>query len=629
MIPRRIAPLLAVLAAVTLALVRPALAKERSEIPKQYQWDLTALYRSPDAWEAARKDLARRIPALEKYRGRLGASDSLYRALDAMMGVRRDLARLSTYASQLSDQDTRVSRPLEMKQLSEQMGVDYQSATAWVDPEILTLGATRIHALVAKETRLTPYGHYLDDVLRHAPHTLNAEEEKLVAQAGRMENAGNTIRDIFNNAELPWPTVKLPGGETVRLDDAAYTQYRQSASRADRDTVFHVFWRAHREFQNTYGATLNAQVQAHVFEKDVRHFKSCVEASMFGDNIPPRVYTQLLADVHANLPTLHRYLRLRQRMMGLKQLRYEDLYAPLVKDVDRKYTPEQAMETVLAAVRPLGQPYVDTLGHGYRSGWVDWLPTTGKASGAYSTGAYGVHPYQLQNFTGLYDEVGTLAHESGHSMHTYLADRHQPYVTHDYATFVAEVASTLNENLLFHYMLDRTKDKPTRLFLLGTELENLRGTLFRQTMFAEFELKIHEMAEKGETLSGESLSKLYLELARTYYGHAQGVCTVDPLYAVEWAYIPHFFYDFYVYQYATSIVASTSLARGIRDEAAAGRGTAKRDAYLNMLASGSSKYPIDLLKDAGVDMTTSAPFRASMQEMNAVMDEMEKLLASK
>ena len=628
--PRRLAPLLAVLAACALVAVRPALARERSEIPKQYRWDLTALYRSPDAWEAARKDLARRIPALEKFRGRLGASpDSFYRALDAYMHVSSDISRLSTYASQLSDQDARVSRPLEMKQQAEQVGVDFQSATSWMRPEILALGATRVRGMVAKEARLAPYAHYLDDILRNAPHTLNAAEEKIVAQAGRMENAGNTIRDIFNNGELPWPTVKLPGGETVRLDDAAYTQYRQSASRTDRDSVFRAFWRAHRQFQNTYAATLNAQVQAHVFEKDVRHYKSCVEQAMFGDNIPPRVYTQLLADVHANLPTLHRYLRLRQRMMGLKQLRYEDLYAPLVKDVDMKYTPEQAMDIVLAAVRPLGKPYADTLGHGYREGWVDWLPSTGKASGAYSTGTYGVHPYQLQNFTGLYDEVGTLAHESGHSMHTFLADRHQPYVNHNYATFVAEVASTLNENLLFHYMLDRTKDKPTRLFLLGSELENLRTTLFRQTMFAEFELKIHEMAEKGETLSGESLSKLYLDLTRTYYGDAQGVCKVDPLYAVEWAYIPHFFYDFYVYQYATSIVASTSLARGIREEAAAGRGTAKRDAYLNMLASGSSKYPVDLLMDAGVDMTTSAPFKASMQEMNAVMDEMEKLLVSR
>jgi len=278
-------------------------------------------------------------------------------------------------------------------------------------------------------------------------------------------------------------------------------------------------------------------------------------------------------------------------------------------------------------VAALGPGYVQTLHKGYQSRWIDWMPTTGKASGAYSTGAYGVHPYQLQNFTGLYDEVGTLAHESGHSMHTYLADSHQPYATHNYATFVAEVASTLNENLLFHYNLDHTKDKQARLYVLGSYLDNLRGTLFRQTMFAEFELKMHEMAEKDETLSGENLSALYLDIVRKYYGHDQGVCKVDSLYSVEWAYIPHFFYDFYVYQYATSIVASTALANGIRDEAASGKGsTKKRDGYLNMLSSGSSKYPIDLLKDAGVDMTTPAPFQAAMKEMNAVMDEMDKLL---
>jgi oligoendopeptidase F len=314
--------------------------------------------------------------------------------------------------------------------------------------------------------------------------------------------------------------------------------------------------------------------------------------------------------------------------MGLPNLRYEDLYAPIVKEVDLHYTPEEAMTTVLAAVAPLGQGYVDTLRHGFDSRWVDWTPTTGKASGAYSTGAYGVHPYQLQNFTGQYDEVGTLAHESGHSMHTYMADRRQPYPTHDYATFVAEVASTLNENLLFHYMLDKTRDKPTRLFLLGSYLENLRTTLFRQTMFAEFELRIHEKAEKGEQLSGENMSALYLDIVRKYYGHDAGVCKVDALYGVEWTYIPHFYRDFYVIQYATSIVASTALANGIRGEMPS-HSTAHRDTYLNMLASGSSKYPVDLLKGAGVDMTTSAPFQAAMREMNSVMDEMEKLLAQK
>jgi oligoendopeptidase F len=294
--------------------------------------------------------------------------------------------------------------------------------------------------------------------------------------------------------------------------------------------------------------------------------------------------------------------------------------------VDLKYTPEEAMALTLGAVEPLGRAYVDTLRHGFENRWTDWMPNTGKASGAYSTGAYGVHPYQLQNFTGLYEEVSTLAHESGHSMHTFLSDRHQPYVNHNYATFVAEVASTLNENLLLHYMLDRTQDRATRLFLLGSYLDNLRGTLFRQTMFAEFELKIHEMAEHGEPLTGEKLTRLYLGIVRDYYGHAKGVCSVKPLYGTEWAYIDHFFYNFYVYQYATSIVAATAIANDIRAEAAKSGSTAKRDRYLKMLSSGSSKYPIDLLKDTGVDMTTSAPFKASMKEMNAVMDEIEKLL---
>jgi oligoendopeptidase F len=615
------------LAALLPALASVALAKERSEVPVQLTWDLTALYPSEDAWTATRQDLARRVPGIAAFQGRLGvAPESLYAALSTMMDLDRGLSRLQTYASQLNDEDQRVSRHLEMREGAQRLIVQFQSASSYVRPELLAIGGSKVRAFIAAEPRLKDYKPYLENILRYEKHTLTAAEEKVAAQAGRFATAGYTIRDLFNNAELPWPTVKLSDGEEVRLDDAAYTKYRQSANRADRDTVFQVFWRAHRDFQGTYGAALNSQMQAHIFDRDVHKYSSCLENALFGDNIPTRVYTQLLDDVHANLPTLHRYLKLRQRMMGYKELRYEDLYAPIVSEAKMSFTPEEAMKSTLEALAPLGAAYVDTLRKGFASRWIDWLPSTGKSSGAYSTGAYGVHPYQLQNFTGLYDEVGTLAHESGHSMHTYLADQHQPYVTHDYATFVAEVASTLNENLLFHYMLDRTKDKSARLYVLGSYLDNLRGTLFRQTMFAEFELKMHEMAEKDETPSGENLSELYLGIVRNYYGHDQGVCKVDSLYSVEWSYIPHFFYDFYVYQYATSIVASTALANGIREEAAAGKGTKKRDAYLTMLGSGSSKYPIDLLKDAGVDMTTSAPFQASIKEMNSVIDEMEKLL---
>src|SRR5262245_51485190 len=620
--------LLAVLAAAVLLSIPAASlpAAERSEIADKYKWDLGALYPSVDAWTAAREKLAARVPGIAAFQGRLGAApESLHAALSTMMDLERDLLRLNTYASQLNDEDQRVSRHLEMKEAAERMVVQFRSASAYVRPEILAIGGTKVRSFLSSEPRLKDYRPYLENILRYEKHTLSAAEEKIAAQAGRFAGAGYTIRDLFNNAELPWPTVKLSTGE-VRLDDAAYTQYRQSPNRADRDTVFRAFWRAHREFKGTYGAALNSVVQAHIFDRDIHKYSSCLENALFGDNIPTRVYTQLLDDVHANLPTLHRYLKLRQRMMGLKQLRYEDLYAPIVSEVKMTFTPDEAMKIVLDAVATLGKAYVDTLRHGFASRWVDWMPSTGKSSGAYSTGAYGVHPYQLQNFTGLYDEVGTLAHESGHSMHPYLSDQTQPYVTHDYATFVAEVASTLNENLLFHYMLDRTTDKPTRLYLLGSYLDNLRGTLFRQTMFAEFELAIHEKAERGETLTGDNLTELYLGLVRRYYGHAKGICTVDSLYGVEWSYIPHFFYNFYVYQYATSIVASTALANGIRQEAAAGKSTARRDAYLHMLQSGSSRYPIDLLKDAGVDMTTSAPFKAAMREMNLVMDEIERLL---
>src|SRR5262245_13955609 len=522
--------LFAALAATLSTVASVALAKERSEVPTQFTWDLTALYPSEAAWTAAREDLARRVPGIAAFQGHLAAApESLYAALSTMMEVHRGISRLQTYASQLNDEDQRVSRHLEMREAAQRLLVQFHAASSYVRPEILAAGGSKVRAFITALPQLKDYKPYLEDILRYEKHTLTAAEEKVAAQAGRMAGAGYTIRDLFNNAELPWPTVKLSTGEDVRLDDAAYTKYRQSANRADRDTVFRAFWSAHRDFQGTYGSALNALVQDHMFDRDVHKSASCLEEALFGDNIPPRVYTQLLDDVHANLPVLHRYLRLRQRMMGLKELRYEDLYAPIVSEVKMSFTPDEAMKLTLEAVAPLGKEYVDTLRQGFASRWIDWMPTTGKASGAYSTGAYGVHPYQLQNFTGLYDEVGTLAHESGHSMHTYLADRHQPYVTHNYATFVAEVASTLNENLLFHYMLDRTKDKATRLFLLGAYLDNLRTTLFRQTLFAEFELQMHEMGERGETLTGEELSKLYLELLRRYYGDAQGVCKVKSL----------------------------------------------------------------------------------------------------
>ncbi|MEP6652304.1 MAG: oligoendopeptidase F [Myxococcales bacterium] len=602
-----------------------AVAAERQAVPEKYKWNLADLYPSEAAWTKAKDELAHRLPELAKYRGHLGKSPrELLAALQTMFDLDRNLSRLSVYASALSDEDVRAARPREMKQGAEELATAFSSACSWVRPEILALDPAKVRKFVTQEPKLANYRVYLEDTLRRKAHTLGAAEERVAAEAGELERAGHEVHGVLSNADLPYPTIKLSTGESTRLDPAAFTLHRQARSRADRDQVFAAFFGALKTYERTMGATLAAGVKAHLFEKRIRHFDSALQAALFEDNIPTTVYTQLLGDVHRSLPTLHRYLGLRKRMLGLDVLRYQDLYVPLVASVDLRFEPEEARAITLEALAPLGKDYTDALRKGFESRWTDFLPSPGKRSGAYSTGVYGVHPYQLLNFNGRYDDLSTLAHESGHSMHTFLSHQAQPYPTADYSIFVAEVASTFNENLLIHYMLGRAKDDATRLFLLGTLLDGLRTTLFRQTQFAEFELAFHQQAERGEPLTGENLSQLYLKIAREYYGHDKKVCLVDDLLAIEWAYVPHFYYDFYVYQYATSMVASTSLARAVREERE-GK-TVMRDAYLKMLSSGRAKDPIELLKEAGVDMTTSRPFDAAVAEMNSTMDEMERIL---
>jgi oligoendopeptidase F len=624
---------LSTVAAVAAVLFAPALpAVERSEIPAEYKWNLANLYQDEAAWVAAKQELVTSIPKLGQWQGKLGQSaPTLLAAMTDWEKVSLRTERLYSYANQLYDTDTRVSRSLQMKQEATQVYTDLQTATAFMRPEIIAVGRAQIDAFLAAEPKLGQYRMFFDDILRGAPHTLNPAEEQIVARTGTMSNTGETVRSVFTASELPFPEITLSTGEKVRLDAAAYTKYRASPVKADRDAVFKAFFTRYGEFGSTLSTTLNAQVQAHIFNKDVRKFPSSLEAALFTYNIPKSVYTQLIADVHANLPTLHRYLKLRQKIMGLPELGYEDLYAPIVDKVDLKYTPEQARTITLDSFAPLGKEYVDALAKGYQSGWVDFLPSTGKSPGAYSTMVYDVHPYQLLNFTGTWEEVSTLAHESGHSMHSYLSAKNQPYATANYSIFVAEVASTLNENLLFHHVLGQTKDDAKRLFLLSSYLDTMRTTLFRQTMFAEFELLIHEAVERGEPLTKESLDALYLKLLRQYYGSEQGVVKVADTFATEWAYIPHFYYNFYVYQYATSMIGGMTLAENIIGKQAVASGTAAkgRDAYLQLLSGGSSKYPIDLLKDAGVDMTTSKPFEAAMREMNRIMDEIERIYAGK
>ena len=622
--PVAVAALLAVLLAPQLP------AAERSEIPDQYKWDLTSLYPDEAAWVAAKQDLVTSIPRLGQWQGRLGESPATLLAAMTDIGKTRLRAdRLYSYASQLYDQDTRVSRSLQLQQEASQVYTELQTATSFVRPELISVGRAKIDGFIAAEPKLGEYRMFFDDALRAAPHTLSMSRGK-DRRTHRADGGYGTYRLLG----LHRRGAAVPGGHAVERRKGPPRRRRlhevsgpavESRSRCRVQGVLHALRGIRR---NACNHAQRARAGTGIQQGRTK-VPDTLEAALFTYNIPTSVYSQLITDVHANLPTLHRYLRLRQKIMGLPQLGYEDLYAPIVKNVQLKFTPEEAKKLTLESFAPLGPAYVDALRKGYDSRWVDFLPNTGKSSGAYSTNVYDVHPYQLLNFTGTWEEVSTLAHESGHSMHSYLAAASQPYATADYAIFVAEVASTLNENLLFHHVLDQTKDDATRLFLLSSYLDTMRTTLFRQTMFAEFELMINQAVERGEPLTKESLDAMYLKLVRQYYGSEQGIVKVDATYASEWAYIPHFYRNFYVYQYATSMIGGMTLAENIIGRQAVASGSAEkgRDAYLKLLSSGSSKYPIDLLKEAGVDMTTSQPFEAAMREMNRIMDEIEQIYA--
>jgi oligoendopeptidase F len=611
--------------ALVAGLASTVLATERSEIPEKYKWKLEDIFPTVQAWEQTRAAAAARIPGLAAHRGHLGDSAAaLLAALDAVTAIKMDLEKLGVYAASRSDEDTRLARPRELKQGAQQLGVELAAATAWIQPELLAQDPAKVRGFLAQEPKLVPYRVFLEEVLRWKPHTLSAAEEQLAALAGDLSDTGQTTYGTLKDADLPYPTVKFTTGE-VRLDAAAFSLHRASKNRADRDLAFQSFFGTLKGFERTFGTTLNAQVKGHLFDAKIHRFDSALAAALFPNDIPTTVYTQLVADVRRSLPTLHRFLRLRQKLLGLDKLRYQDLYVPLVDKVDLRFEPDQARAITLEAVTPLGAAYAATLKQGFESRWTDYLPSPGKRAGAYSTGVYGIHPFQLLNFNGQYEDLSTMAHECGHSVHTYLSYQHQPYQTSNYPIFVAEVASTLNENLLLHHMLGQAKDDATRLALLGNYVDWMRQTLFRQALFADFELQVHQRAERGEPVTGESLSALYLKLLRDYHGHEQGICQVDDLMAVEWAYIPHFYYNFYVFQYSTSLVASTSIAKAMREDLKAGR-TRVRDAYLHMLSAGSSKPAIDLLKDAGVDMTTSAPFDRTIAEMNGFIDDMERIM---
>jgi oligoendopeptidase F len=597
--------------------------RDRAKIPDQYKWNLADIYPSDDAWQTAKEQAVAKIPAIEQFKGTLGTSaQKLLACLDLSSDLTMELNRLYSYASMNSDQDTRDSKYLAMQQEMSQIFSTFAAKGAFIEPEILKMDQATIAKFLGQEKKLEIYRQYLDDILRRKAHTGTEGEEKIIADAGLMSDSPQNIYGIFADADFPYPEVTLIDGKSVKLTKATFSLYRTLPNREDRQKVFAAFFGRLNDYRRTFGTQLNAEVHKDMFYMRARKYNSCLEAALDGSNIPVQVYRSLVKGVNDNLATFHRYLELRKRILGLRELHYYDLYAPLLKNVELKYDIEDAEKNILASLAPLGKEYVSVIRKAFADRWIDLYPTEGKRSGAYSNGSvYDVHPYMLLNYNNKYDDMSTLAHELGHTMQSYFSNRAQPYPTSQYSIFVAEVASTFNEALLIDHMLKTITDDQVRLSLLGNYLEGIKGTVFRQTQFAEFELRMHEMAENGKPLTGDVLDNLYLEITRKYYGHDHGVCFVDDEVKAEWSYIPHFYYNFYVYQYATSFTASAALS----EEVLAGDKEATKR-YLEFLSAGSSDYPINLLKKAGVDMTTSQPFELTMKKMNRVMDEMEKIL---
>jgi oligoendopeptidase F len=601
----------------TLALASSAATAEAAAGPA---WDLTDLYPTDAAWEAERAAVAARLPEIAAYKGRLGeGAATLGRVLQLQSDLGLKLARLYVYAGLKGDEDLRNAANQERRQKATDLATAFGEAGAWMNPELLALGQAKVESYLAGDPALAKFRFQLEDVLRQAPHTLSPEGEAILAASQTPLTGPGDIRVQLVSSDIPRPTVTLSDGTKAVLDDQGYTLHRSAPDRADRKLVFDRFWASYKAFENSLGTALASQTKGEMFQAKARKYNSALEAALSGPNIPEGVYRSLVAEANNGLPVLHRYFELRRRMLGLDRIAYYDIYPPLVK-LDRTFSLDEMRTLTLAAIKPLGLDYGKLFADVSARKWMDPRPRPGKQSGAYMSGsAYDVHPYLLLNLSDKYDGLTTYAHEWGHAMHSLLANNAQPFETAGYPTFTAEIASTCHEILLANYMIAQAKTKQEKLFYLGQLMENYRGTFYRQAMFAEFQLAIHDLAEKGEGLSGQKMTEINLDLLKRYHGPQ---FEIDPAYAVEWAYIQHYFYGFYVFQYATSITAANYFADKLL------HGTPKdRENYLSVLRAGGSDYGYAILKKAGLDMATATPYQTIVRSFGQVLDQAEKLLA--
>lgn len=590
----------------------------RDEIDARYKWKLEDLYPTDQQWEDDFAAARRLIEQFLRYRGQVTASaDRLLAALQAYEDIHRRLEKLYVYARMRSDEDQSVTRYQAMADRAQGLHVQAESTMAFFVPEILSLDETRLEQFFQELPELRLYDFFLQEILRQKPHRRSPEEEELIAMAGELAQAPGNIFSVLNNVEIRFPTIRDENGQEVQLSHGRYITFMESPDRRVRRDAFFAMYETYDKFRHTLAASLNAAVKKEIFFARARRFSSALEANLFPDHVPVDVYNTLIDTIHEHLPLLHRYMDLRKKLLGVDELHMYDLYVPLVSDVEMVIPYEKALEMVKEGLRPLGEEYGRVLEEAFQSGWIDVYENRGKRSGAYSWGAYGTHPYVLLNYQENLDNVFTIAHELGHALHSYYSDREQPYIYAQYTIFVAEVASTLNEALLMDHLLKTTTDPKRKMYLLNHYLEQFRGTVFRQVKFAEFEKIIHERAENGEALTADVLCDIYLDLNKQYYGPSM---VVDEPIAMEWARIPHFYSNFYVYKYATGFSAAQAIARHILTE-----GESAVDRYLSFLKSGGSDTPINLLKKSGVDMTQPEPVREAMQTFGKLLDELEEL----
>ena len=592
---------------------------KRLEISDEYKWKLEDIYESKKDWENDYQWVKESLPKAETIKGTLQQSaDMLLNGLSTYSEVMEKVEKLFVYAHMKKDEDNGSSESQALLDRAQSLMVDAESVISFLVPEILAIPQSVLNEFLENNEALKVYDHYLSEITRQKDHILTAREEQILAMTGELAAAPSNIFSMINNADMRFPNVKDENGEDVELTKGRYVQFMESKDRSIRQNAFKALYATYAKQKNTIAATLNSSIKKDIFFSKMRNYSSDLEASLDSDNVPVSVYDNLIEAVGQNLDAMYHYMSLRKRTLALDELHMYDLYVPIIKDIDMKIPYSEAMEMVAAGLKPLGDNYQSILREGYSNGWIDVMENEGKTSGAYSWGCYDTHPYVLLNYQDSIDNVFTLAHEMGHATHSYLSNKNLPFINAGYKIFVAEVASTLNEILLTENLLNTLEDPRQKAYILNHYLEQFRGTVYRQTMFAEFEKIVHGMSESGQPLTNETLSAVYKDLNIKYYGSDM---IIDDEISLEWARIPHFYTSFYVYKYSTGFCAAAALASQILNE-----GQPAVDRYLNFLSSGGSDYPINLLKKAGVDMTSTDPVNEALKTFSSMVDKLEELI---